>query len=45
MNTDEDNDYDYYIACDIEYRDISKEKTEHLALMPLKRTLNDNELG
>ena len=45
MNTPDDSDHVYYIVCDIDYTNESKERTEQLALMPNKRKINDNELG
>ena len=45
INTDDDSDYGYYIVFDSDYNDIRKDRTEHLALMPLKRKIIDNELG
>ena len=45
LNTPDDSDHGYYIVCDIDYTNESKERTEQLALMPNKRKINDNELG
>ena len=45
LSTPDDSDHGYYIVCDIDYTNECKERTEHLALMPNKRKINDNELG
>ena len=45
MNTPDESDRGYYIVCDIDYTNECKERTEQLALMPIKRKINDNELG
>ena len=45
LKTPDDSDHGYYIVCDIDYTNESKERTEQLALMPNKRKINDNELG
>ena len=45
LKTPDDSDHGYYIVCDIDYTNESKERTEQLALMPIKRKINDNELG
>ena len=45
LNTPDDSDHGYYIVCDIDYTNECKERTEHLALMPNNRKINDNELG
>ena len=45
MNAPDDSDHGYYIFCDINYTNSCKDRTEHLALMPNKRKMNDNELG
>ena len=45
LNTPDDSNHGYYIACDIDYTNECKERTEQLALMPKKRKINDNELG
>ena len=45
LNTPDDSDHGYYIVCDIDYTNESKERTEQLALMPNKGKINDNELG
>ena len=44
LNTPDDSDHGYYIACDIDYTNECKERTEQLALMPNKGKINDNEL-
>ena len=44
-NTPDDSDHGYYIVSDIDDTNSCKERTEQLALMPNKRTINDNELG
>ena len=43
LNTSDDKDYVYYIACDIDYRDKCKDRTEQLALMPNGKKIKDNE--
>ena len=45
LNTPDDSDHCYYIFCDIDYTNECKGRTEHLALMPNKRKINDNELS
>ena len=44
-STPDDSDHGYYIVCDINYTNSSKEKTEQLALMLYQRKIIDNELG
>ena len=43
LNTSDDNDQVYCIACDIDYRDKCGDRTEQLALMPNERKIKDNE--
>ena len=45
MNTPDDSDHGYYIACGIIYTNSCKDRTEQLALMPNKRKITDNESG
>ena len=45
VNTPDDSDHGYYIVCVIDYTISCKDRTEHLALMPDKRNIIDNELG
>ena len=45
INTPDDSDFDYHIVCDFGDYDICKDKTEQVALMPLKRKTNESELG
>ena len=45
LNTPDDSDHCYYIVYDIDYTNECKERREQLALMPIKRKINDNELG
>ena len=43
--TDDDNDYGYWIICDLEYTNESKDKTDNLQPLPLRRKVENNELG
>ena len=36
LNTPDDSDHGYYIVCDIGYTDTCKDRTEQLALMPIR---------
>ena len=45
LNTPDDSDHGYYIVCEINYTNNSKDRTGQLALMPNKRKINDNDLG
>ena len=45
LNTPNDSDHGYYIVCDINYTNSCKDRKEQLALMPIQRKVNDNELG
>ena len=45
LNTDDDIVYGYYLFCDIEYSDICKDKTDHLALLPFNTKRDDSNLG
>ena len=38
------SDHVYYVVCDINYTNSCKDRTEQLALIPIKRNIND-ELG
>ena len=37
LNTDDDSDYGYWVICDLEYTDESKDRTINFPLLPLKK--------
>ena len=37
LNASDDSDHGYYIVCDINYTNSCKDRTEQLALMPIKK--------
>ena len=45
FNTTDDSDLGYYIVWDFDYTNSCKDRKDHLALMPDKKKINDNELG
>ena len=44
LNTPDDIDRGFYMVYNVDYNDICKDKTKQLEIMPLKITINDNEL-
>ena len=45
LNTSDDSDYGYWLICDLEYTNESKERTSNFQLLPLGRGVENNELG
>ena len=45
LNTSDDSDYGYWLICDLEYKNSCKYKTSNFQLLPLKREVENNELG
>ena len=45
LNTSDDSDYGYWLICDLEYTNESKEGTSNFQLLPHGREVENNELG
>ena len=45
LNTSDDNDYGYWLICDLEYDNERKERTSNFQLLPHGREVENNELG
>ena len=45
LNTSDDSDYGYWLICDLEYTNESKERTSNFQLLPHGREVENNELG
>ena len=45
LNISDDSDYGYWLICDLEYTNESKDRTSNFQLLPYKEKVENNELG